>query len=101
LDTAALAAVRHQIIAIRGGATLAKREVVLLRTAFIAVAGDPDIDLGILPKPGGLLVQRRDRLGIEIVAIRVEEDAVAGALDQVFLAAGRRIAGTAATRTHA
>ncbi len=84
---------RNKVVAAGIGAPLAKREIVLLRAAFIAVAGDPDADLRILPQPVRLSVQRGLRLRRQAAPVGIKEDTVAGRLDQILLAAGRAMAG--------
>src|SRR4051794_5206510 len=78
----------HEVVPVRIGTTLTERQVVLFRSALIAVAGDPDVHLDILPQPVGLAVEGGLSLCVHLTAVGVEENLVAGRLDQVLLAAG-------------
>jgi hypothetical protein len=80
-------AASDQIIATGVGATLAKREVVLLGSAIVGIAGDLHVDLRIFGEPARLPIERRARIRFQRRAVEVKKDTVADIGDKVLLTA--------------
>src|SRR5262244_333788 len=79
LDAVGIDAERDEIILHGVGATLAERQVVLARAALVAMALDRDRVLPVLLQPRRLLLERVLRIGADLIAVVVEEHAVADA----------------------
>src|SRR5262249_46088164 len=65
----------------------AQREIVFARAALVAMALDPNRDVGVTLQPRGLPLQRLLSLGIDIRPVEGEENAVAGGRGEILLRA--------------
>src|SRR6185369_17018071 len=88
-QTAGIDAQRGQVIGDRIGATLTERQVVLAGAALVAVAFDGHGRGGILREPGSLLLELRLRFCRQIIAVGVEEHAIADILLEILSGARR------------
>src|SRR3546814_2436822 len=83
----AVDALSRQIVADRVGTALAEGEVVLAGAALVGVALDRRRDVRVLAQPAGPALDLVAALGIEVVTVVLEEDAVADGLRQFLLGA--------------
>ena len=77
LDAVRIDAVRHEIVAHRVRAPFAERQVVFARAALVAVTLDSDGVVAILAEPRRLAVQGILCIGTDLIAVVIEEDAIA------------------------
>src|SRR3546814_20218674 len=73
----AVDALGRQVVADRVRAALAEGEVVFAGAALVGVAFDRRRDVGVLAQPAGPALDRVASLGIAVVPVVIEEDAVA------------------------
>ena len=68
--------------------------------ALIAIAGDPDLHLRILPQPGDLTLQHRASRCVQLALIGIEKYPISRGLGEILLTAGRRAALSEASLTY-
>src|SRR5690606_3126511 len=84
---------RDEVVARRGGAALAEAEVILAGAPLVAMALDRRRDLRILLQPPGPALHGVAGVGLQLVLVEIEEDAVADAGDEVGLGSWRGAGG--------